>query len=303
LQAGHEVVVDIDLASFFDRVNHQRLLDRLNQQIGDRDLIRLIGRMMKAKIVLPDGVRVSTEEGVPQGGPLSPLLSNIVLDELDRELERRGHRFVRYADDCRVFVRSIRAGERTMKGLCRFIERRLRLKVNAAKSAVDRSRKRPFLGLEIGLTRKGRAVIRPSQRSLKRIRQRLRELIPRNAGRSLKSIMERLNSYLRGWMGFFQVCSWETRLTLKYLDAHIRRRLRAIVIAQKKRARHLYRFLLKRGAGWRPAAKVAFSRRGPWWQSKRPGIHQALPNACFEASLVSLLEVWYGKRRQTSGPA
>jgi len=303
LKAGHGVVVDIDLASFFDRVHQQRLLERMSKSIADRDLLRLIGRMLKAKVVLPDGMRTSTEEGVPQGGPLSPLLSNIVLDELDHELDRRGHRFVRYADDVRVFVCSMRAGERTMTGLRRFIVCRLRLKVNETKSAVDRSRKRPFLGLEVGITRRGRPVIRPSKRSLNRINVRVRELTRRNVGRSLESCMERLNRYLRGWMAYFQICSYEARRTLQYLDAHIRRRLRAIAIKQKKRPRHLFRFLLSRGVSRGAASTVAFSRRGPWWQSTRNGIHRAFPNAWFETPLTSLVQTWQQKRKRQAGLA
>src|SRR5215212_4709655 len=200
LEEGYEWVVDIDLEKFFDQVHHERLLARLGQKVSDHRLLRLIRRMLKARVVMPDGVVVSSEEGVPQGGPLSPLLSNIVLDELDRELEQRGHRFVRYADDANIYVRSERAGQRVMASITRFIEGRLRLKVNVAKSAVARPEQRHFVGFT--LRRRRRIEVKLSQRSRDRIDAKIRALIPRNWGRSFETCIKQVNQYLTGWVNF-----------------------------------------------------------------------------------------------------
>lgn len=289
---GRRHTVDIDLSKFFDRVNHQRLLDRLAQRIEDARILRLIRLMLKAKVVLPDGTRTSTDEGTPQGGPLSPLLSNIVLDELDWELDRRGHCFVRYADDCNVYVRSERAGQRTMASLRRFIENRLRLKINDEKSAVALAQTRHFLGFRIGATRGGRVVVMLSQRTLDRFDLKLQALTPRNWGRSLDDCLDRLNRYLQGWMAYFHLCTREVGRTLRYLDAHIRRRLRAIVIKQKKRPRHLYRNLLQRGVSPGVAYRTAFARAGIWRKSSYPGMHRGYPNQWFGSRLASLSMLW-----------
>src|SRR5215204_3931131 len=206
LGEGHEWVVDLDLEKFFDKVNHQRLMARLGQKVCDRLLLRLIHRMLKAGVVMPDGVVVSTDEGVPQGGPLSPLLSNIVLDELDRELERRGHRFVRYADDCNVYVRSERSGQRVMASLTSFIERRLRLKVNVAKSAVARPEERHFLGFRLRRDpQSGEVEVLLSKRSKDRMMTKIRELTPRTWGKSFATCIRQVNQSLRGWIEFFQI--------------------------------------------------------------------------------------------------
>jgi group II intron reverse transcriptase/maturase len=211
VEEGLEWVVDIDLEKFFDRVNHERLLARLEQRIEDRRLIKLIRRMLKAKVVMPEGVIVSTEEGTPQGGPLSPLLSNIVLDELDRELARRGHRFVRYADDAKIYVRSERAGKRVMASVSRFIEGRLRLTVNRQKSAVGRSEERHFVGFCLRREPEdGTVHVLLSERSKKRLAKRIRELTPRNWGQSLSRCIAGLNRYLKGWLGFFKMCTRNT---------------------------------------------------------------------------------------------
>jgi len=285
-------IVDIDLSKFFDRVNHQRLLSRLAQRVKDGRVLRLVHRMLKAKVVMPDGTRVSTEEGTPQGGPLSPLLSNVVLDELDRELERRGLRFVRYADDFQIFVRSERAGHRVMNSIRRFIERRLRLKVNEEKSSVDRPEHLHFLGFRLRRGPEGQVEVYLSKRSHERIKARIRELTPRNGGRSLATYLEQLNQYLRGWMAYFRICTKAGVMFFDGLDARIRRRLRAIIIRQKKRPRHLFRHLLARGAPVGPASKAAFSRKGPWRRSVMFGMHKAYPNAWFAQRLVSLKQTW-----------
>jgi group II intron reverse transcriptase/maturase len=296
LKQGHRFVADLDLEKFFDQVHHQRLLDRLAQRVKDRRILRIIRLMLKAKVVMPEGTRVKTREGTPQGGPLSPLLSNIVLDELDRELSRRGLRFVRYADDCQIFAKSRRAGERIMASTTRFIESRLRLKVNQTKSAVDFSGRRHFLGFRLGASRSGWLTVNLSGRSFERIKTRIQELTPRNWGGSLNSCMDRLTRYLRGWMGYFHLCTQGVYRTLRYLDGHIRRRLRVILIRQKKRARHLYRHLCKHGASRRAAKTTAYSRRGPWWQSRSSGMHQAYPNSWFNDRLVSLVAEWQNRR-------
>ncbi|MFM9067854.1 MAG: group II intron reverse transcriptase/maturase [Planctomycetota bacterium] len=292
VEAGYGIVVDIDLAKFFDRVHHQRLLSRLGQRIGDSRLLRLIGQMLKAKVVLPDGTRVSTEEGTPQGGPLSPLLSNIVLDEFDQELKRRGLRFVRYADDCNIFVRSERAGQRVMSAVRRFLEERLRLQVNEEKSKVALPEEIHFLGFTLGTTSSGRVMVQISARTKDRIDTRIRELTPRNWGRSLSSCLDRMNLYLKGWVNYFRIVTKEGAAIFERLDAHIRRRLRAIIVRQKKRPSHLFHHLRRRCATARTAANAAYCQRGPWYKSRTSGLHIAYPNAWFAERLVSLWSTW-----------
>lgn len=288
LEEGHEWVVDLDLEKFFDQVNHQRLLARLERTVADRRVLGLIHRMLKAKAVMPDGVVVSTEEGVPQGGPLSPLLSNIVLDELDRELEQRGHRFVRYADDCNIYVRSERSGQRVMDGIRSFIERRLRLKVNAEKSAVSRPESRHFVGLTLRREPlNGNVEVYLSERSKRRIDEKIRELTPRTWGQSLRDCIRRLNEYLLGWIGFFRIASMRA---LPGLDAHIRRRLRAIAIRHWRKRRS--------SASWKPLKP---GRRSWWCLSNSPPITRVLTNARFaERGLISLEVAWVSYQTRPS---
>jgi len=295
LEEGFEWVVDLDLEKFFDQVNHSRLMSRLEQRVEDRRLLTLIRRMLKAKVVMPDGVVVTTEEGTPQGGPLSPLLSNIVLDELDRELSQRGHRFVRYADDCNIYVGSERSGHRVMASIGRFIERRMRLKVNAAKSAVARPEERHFLGFRMRRDpMEGEVEVLLSKRSKERIDGKVRELTPRNWGQSLATCITRLNEYLRGWVGFFSVCSRQELRTLHGLDAHIRRRLRAIVLKHWKRRRTIAKRLIQLGVkpktAWRGVYK---DHRSLWRLSHSAPVDRGLRNAYFaERGLVSLEQRW-----------
>jgi group II intron reverse transcriptase/maturase len=292
VEEGRSWLVDIDLSNFFDRVNHQRLLDRLAQQVKDRRVLTLIKRMLKAQVVLPDGMRVSTEEGTPQGGPLSPLLSNVVLDEFDWELERRGLRFVRYADDCNIYVGSERAGQRVMSSVRRFLEGRLRLLVNEDKSAVARPENRHFLGFRLCRKPDGRVEVHLSQRTVDRLKLRIRALTPRSWGRPLKACFEGSNEYLRGWFAYFRICTQEGADLFRVFDAHIRRRVRAIIIHQKKRNRFLLRALVARGVSRRAATGTAWSRRGIWHRSNRPGMTRAYPNAWFRARLFSLADAW-----------
>jgi RNA-directed DNA polymerase len=290
---GFGMLVDIDLSKFFDRVHHQRLLSRLGQRITDSRVLKLIGRMLKAKVVLPDGTRVSTDEGTPQGGPLSPLLSNVVLDEFDKELARRGLRFVRYADDCNIFVRSERAGHRVMSSIRRFLEGRLRLLVNEEKSKVARPEEIHFLGFRLRRTpESGRVEVHVSARTKERMDAKIRELTPRNMGRSLEWAFARLNSYLRGWSSFFRICTTENARMLRRWDAHIRRRLRAILVRRMKRPRFLLRHLLERGASDRSAKHTAYCRRGPWYKSHTHAVEVAYRNAWFHERLVSLVTTW-----------
>ncbi len=289
VQDGYGWVVDIDLEKFFDQVHHQRLMARLARNISDKRLLSLIGRMLKAKVVMPDGVKVSTDEGLPQGGPLSPLLSNIVLSELDEELTARGLRFVRYADDCNIYVGSERAGKRVMASMERFISRRLRLRVNQSKSAVARPETRHFLGFRL-LATDGKPEILLSERSENRLRERITELTPRSVGRSLSSIISQINRYLQGWKGFFGKCTAGIAWFLQRMDAHIRRRLRAIILKHWKRkltiAKRLIQLGVTRKTAWR---RVYEARKRIWALSHDSAVERGLRNAYFaERGLVSL---------------
>ena len=288
---GYGITVDIDLSKFFDRVHHQRLLGRLSQHVGDGRVLKLVHRMLKAKVVMPDGTCVVSEEGTPQGGPLSPLLSNIVLNELDWELDRRGLKFVRYADDFSVFVRSKRAGDRVMASVQRFIERKLRLVINEEKSSVSDPFDLTFLGFWLRKDSKGEVAILISKRTAKRMSVRIRELTPRNWGGSFDSCVLRVNRYFNGWIGYFRLCTGPS--SFGDFDAHIRRRLRALLVRQKKRPRHLFRHLLRRGISRGMAWKSAYGIRGHWKRSSSFGIHKAYGNAWFAERLVNLRARWH----------
>jgi len=306
LEDGYEWVVDLDLEKFFDRVHHQRLVARLETRVKDPRLITLIQRMLKAKVVMPDGVVLSTEEGVPQGGPLSPLLSNIVLDELDRELARRGYHFVRYADDANIYVRSERAGRRVMASVVRFIERQLRLKVNQAKSAAARPEERHFVGFSLRRNPEdGSVEVLLSKRSKERIDVRVRELTPRAWGQSLSGCVTTLNAYLRGWLNFFGTsCTDAVVRTLQSLDAHIRRRLRALLLRQWKRRRFIARRLIRLGARASTAWRVVYEGRKSLWALSHCGpVDYALNKRYFaDAGLLSL-EHHYREMHRVVAPA
>ena len=294
LEDGYEWCVDLDLEKFFDLVCHQRLTAKLAERVDDRRLLVLIGRMLKAKVVLPDGVVIDSEQGVPQGSPLSPLLSNIVLDELDQELARRGHRFVRYADDAKVYVRSERAGFRVMASLTEFIERRLRLKVNRSKSAVARPEERHLLGFRLRLDpQSGAVVVLLSERTKRNAMERVRQLTPRNWGGKLESLIARINAWLRGWHQFFGIASAGEMQMMRKIDAHIRRRLRAIILRHWKRKRTIARRLIKLGVKWQSAWRQVYSGRGSWWAlSHTHAVDQGLRNAYFaKRGLIFLVDL------------
>ncbi|MFN8613786.1 MAG: group II intron reverse transcriptase/maturase [Vulcanimicrobiota bacterium] len=292
LMSGCNYVVSIDLSRFFDEVNHQRLLARLARTIADKRVLRLIDQLLKAKVVLPDGTRVNTEKGTPQGGPLSPLLSNVVLDELDWELERRGLKFVRYADDFNAYVKSQRAGERVMASLTRFIEKRLRLKVNQDKSEVAPPEDIHFLGFSLKKGQQSHIVVGLSKRTLDRMRERIRELTPRTWGNRVSACFAKTNVYLKGWMGYFRLCTIESERILGNLDSHIRRRIRAIIITHKRTPRILYNHLRARGVKKASASKVAFTSCGTWRKSNMRGINLAYSNHWFVGKLTSLWGEW-----------
>src|SRR5712664_2405684 len=273
---GYRFVVDIDLAKFFDRVNHDRLLAAVAKRVSDRRVLRLIRGYLTAG-VLDGGLFEESREGTPQGGPLSPLLSNLVLDELDRELERRGHRFVRYADDCNIYVGSERAGQRVMESVTHFITHRLKLKVNQAKSAVARPRQRKFLGFSFTSEREPRRRIAP--KAIARCKERIREQTRRTRGISLAQMVKEIATYLRGWLGYFGDC--QTPAVLQRLESWLRRRLRSVVWKQWKRGRTRFRELRKRGVRKDLAAQTAGSPHGPWRIANSPALNIALSNAYF----------------------
>lgn len=284
LAQGRDWVVDIDLENFFNRVNHQRLMSRLALRVDDKRLLQLIGRMLKARVVMPDGLVVGNDEGVPQGGPLSPLLSNVVLDELDWELHARGLCFVRYADDANIYVRSERAGQRVMAGVSRFIEGRLRLKVNTGKSAVARPEERHFLGFSLRFVpHTGAVEVGLSKRTRERIDNKIRELTPRPWGDSLKRCVKAINAYVNGWMGFFGICTAQIEKSLQTWDAHIRRRLRAIQLKQWKRRRTMARKLIEHGVKYETAWRTVKSGgKSLWALSHTWAVNRALSNSHWE---------------------
>ena len=271
LQQGKRIVVDVDLSKFFDRVNHDILMDRLSKRVSDAGVLRLIRAYLNAGI-MDGGVVLERAEGTPQGGPLSPLLANVLLDEVDRELERRGHCFARYADDCNVYVRSQKAGERVMR-LLRRCYARLHLQINESKSAVACAFGRKFLGYTLWWSGNGEVRRAVSAKALRAFRHRVRQLTRRNGGRSMAEVIERLRRYVLGWKGYFGLAQIPS--VWRELDQWIRRRLRALQLKQWRRGKTIYRELLRLGAQPRVAQSVAaLSRR--WWHNSLSAVHHVL---------------------------
>ena len=285
IEQGYRNIVDLDLEKFFDRVNHDRLMSRLATRMTDKRVLALIRRYLNSGILI-GGLVSPIEEGVPQGGPLSPLLSNVVLDELDKELERRGLRFVRYADDCVIYVRSYRAACRVKVSVTGFITKRLKLQVNEAKSAVSYPWWRKYLGFSFTSTRADPRV-RIHSKSLKRFKERVRELTSRDCGLSIYQVILRLNNYTRGWWAYYH--RTETRSFLRSLNGWIIRRLRAILWHQWKNRRTRIRELMKRGIRHEDAVRAGCSRKGPWRMSRVKWVIMALPNAYFKSLGLYLL--------------
>jgi group II intron reverse transcriptase/maturase len=277
VQDGFRVVVDVDLEKFFDRVNHDVLMDRLAKRIADKAVLRLIRRYLEAGI-LDNGVVMERFEGTPQGGPLSPLLANVLLDEVDRELERRGHRFVRYADDCNVYVRSRKAGERVLEGLRRLYAR-LRLKVNEAKTAVARAFGRKFLGYCLWRSAGGEVRRAVAGKAIDTYKARIRRITRRNCGRSLVEVAEELRGYLPGWKAYFQLA--QTPRAFRELDEWLRHRLRAVQLKHWRRGKTMYRELLALGASQTDALRIAANSRR-WWRNSRFALNRVMPVAYFD---------------------
>ena len=282
---GRRWVVDMDLEKFFDRVNHDVLMSRLARRIKDKRILRLIRRYLQAGM-MEGGIVSQRREGTPQGGPLSPLLSNILLDELDKELERRGHKFCRYADDCNVYVRSRSAGERVKESITKFLEKQLRLKVNEEKSAVGRPWERKFLGYSMTWHREPRLKVADS--SVKRLKEKLREILRRGRGRNIgRQIEEELTPLLRGWMNYFRLA--EVKGIFEELDSWIRRKLRCVIWRQWKRTFARAKGLMKRGLDKERALKSAMNGRGPWWNAGASHMNAAFPKSYFDrCGLLSL---------------
>jgi len=299
VREGRRWVVDIDLEKFFDRVNHDILMSRLTRRIKDKRVLRLIRRYLQAGM-MSNGLATARREGTPQGGPLSPLLSNILLDELDKELERRGHKFCRYADDCNIYVQSRSSGERVMKSITSFLERRLRLKVNAEKSAVARPWERKFLGYSLTSNREPRLKV--AKESVQRLKGKLREIFRRGRGRNLgKLIADELTPLLRGWMNYFRLA--EVKGVFEELDSWIRRKLRCLIWRHWKRTITRAKGLRQRGLDEVRAWESATNGRGPWWNAGASHMHAAFPKSYFDRCGLLPLRDQRLRLQRTSGTA
>ena len=292
VQAGNEWVVDIDLEKFFDRVNHDMLMARVAREVKDKRVLKLIRAYLESGVMV-NGVVMETEEGTPQGGPLSPLLSNIMLDDLDKELEKRGHKFVRYADDCNIYVKTQRAGERVMESVREFLEKKLKLKVNPKKSKVDRATRVKFLGFSF-YKHKGEILIRVAGRSLERFRDKLRRLTKRTRSGKLEGIIQEINTYVVGWIGYYRQAN--TPSVYEGLDSWIRRRLRQMVWKRWKRGTTRYRELIRLGV---PKGRAGLGALGksPWHMSASPVINEALSNGYFLDLGLKSIKVRYQELR------
>lgn len=286
MQEGYRFVVDMDLEKFFDRVNHDILMSRIARKVQDKRVLKLVRSYLKAG-VMSHGVCVRSEEGTPQGGPLSPLLANILLDDLDKELEQRGLRFCRYADDCNIYVKTKRAGERVKDSVTKYLVQKLKLKVNEGKSAVDRPWNRKFLGFSFTWEKKARIRIAP--RSLQRVKDKIRSMIKANDPSPMEYIIEDVNRYLMGWIGYYALI--ETPTPLRSLDEWIRRRFRLVQWSRWKKVRTHYRALRSLGLKEKDVHRLANTRKGAWRLSKTPQINKALGNAYWQSlGLRSLLQ-------------
>ncbi len=287
-QEGNEWVVDIDLEKFFDRVNHDMLMARIAREVKDKRVLKLIRAYLNSGVMI-NGVKMGTEEGTPQGGPLSPLLSNIMLDDLDKELEKRGHKFVRYADDCNIYVKTERAGGRVMESVRKFLEEKLKLKVNQKKSKVEKANRVKFLGFSF-YKRKGEVLVRVAGRSLERFREKLRKLTKRTRRGKIADIIQEINAYIVGWIGYYRLA--KTPSVYEGLDGWIRRRLRQMIWKRWKRGTTRYKELVKLGVPkW--YAQEGAGGTSPWRMAASPVINQALSNGYFRNLGLKSVKIRY----------
>lgn len=295
IKEGYRWVVDMDLEKFFDKVNHDRLMSTLAKKISDKPLLKLIRRYLQSGVMI-NGVVYDTDEGTPQGGPLSPLLSNIVLDELDKELEKRGHKFVRYADDCNIYVKTKRAGERVMASIKTFIEKTLRLKINEKKSAVARPWQRKFLGFSF--TSRKEPQVRIAKESIKRMKNKIRELTARKKPFPMEYRIQQLNQYLIGWCGYFALA--DTKSIFESLDGWIRRRLRMCLWKNWKKPRTKVCNLIRLGVPDWKAYEWGNTRKSYWRISKSPILHRTLGNSYWSNQGLKSLQARYEILRYSS---
>jgi len=273
VNSGKPYVVDIDLSKFFDRIHHDRLIARMGEKVTDKRILRLVGLMLRSGIMI-NGVVIPSEEGAMQGGPLSPLLSNIVLDELDQELERRSLEFCRFADDCNIFVKSQKAAKRVMEKVSQFIEKKLKLKVNQEKSQVALSNKVKFLGFTVI-----NGTIAIAHKALQTAMDKVKALTPRGTHKALEPALDKINQWYVGWSNYYSLTNYPSQL--HKIEAHIRRRLRSRLVSQQKRKQHLYRNLVKRGVPRKQASKTVFSNNKRWVLSNARAVTRAYPNSWF----------------------
>jgi RNA-directed DNA polymerase len=290
-QEGREFVVDLDLEKFFDRVNHDILMSRIARRIGDKRLLRIIRRYLQADL-MQDGVCVTRDEGTPQGGPLSPLLANLLLDDLDQLLDSRGHCFCRYADDCNIYVRSLAAGQRVMESVTGFLEEKLKLRVNREKSAVAPVGERKFLGYRLLLN--GKLGISP--KSVKRAKERIKEITSRNRGVTFADVITELNSFLVGWLSYYRYAAFPGEL--QRMDEWLRRRLRSYRLKQRKRGKSITGLLRKMGVSAKSASRVGSSGKGPWRLADCPPVHRAMSIKWFQSQGLVTLVAKYDSLQQ-----